>query len=102
MRIVYNISAMKQLLLENSVWQESSKTWQSKNLISFNKSPVIVVGDGISAADCVMHCLKNNIPVLQLISRNEKQLRSKNQINFIKILKKFRCNDFSTSFFYLP
>ena len=77
-RMVYNVSDMKQLLLTDSDRQEKElmeNFFQEKDLSPKNP-PVIVVGDGISAADCVLHCLKNDIPVLQLIRRNEKQLRS--------------------------
>uniref|UniRef100_A0A914WUV0 FAD/NAD(P)-binding domain-containing protein n=1 Tax=Plectus sambesii TaxID=2011161 RepID=A0A914WUV0_9BILA len=38
--------------------------------------PVLVVGDGITAADSVLHCLANNIPVIHLFRRSQKEIKS--------------------------
>uniref|UniRef100_A0A914ME07 L-ornithine N(5)-monooxygenase n=1 Tax=Meloidogyne incognita TaxID=6306 RepID=A0A914ME07_MELIC len=50
-----------------------------KNCISNNSSknhPVIIVGDGISAADAVICALERNCQVLHLIRRNDRQLKN--------------------------
>lgn len=50
-----------------------------KNCISNTKSknhPVIIVGDGISAADAVICALERNCQVLHLIRRNDGQLKN--------------------------
>lgn len=56
-------------------------------------SPVIVVGDGVSSVDCVRHCLERDIPVVHVIRRTLRELRSEflhwnardNLASFLKI-----------------
>ncbi|KAI6177778.1 hypothetical protein M3Y97_00944800 [Aphelenchoides bicaudatus] len=66
--LVYNVRAMKQLLSE----QKDQAKLDPLNA----KRPVIVVGDGISAADAITHCLAEGIQVLHVFRRTEKQLKS--------------------------
>ncbi|VIO87374.1 Uncharacterized protein BM_BM3709 [Brugia malayi] len=61
-RIVYNLRDLKRLLI-------------SLTTAKFSKRKVVVVGDGISAADTILHCLNSCIPVLHVIRRSDKQLR---------------------------
>uniref|UniRef100_A0A8R1XVJ6 L-ornithine N(5)-oxygenase n=1 Tax=Onchocerca volvulus TaxID=6282 RepID=A0A8R1XVJ6_ONCVO len=60
-RIVYNLRDLKQLLTQPNT--------------KFSKEKVVVVGDGVSAADSILHCLASCIPVLHVIRRSDKQLR---------------------------
>ncbi|MCP9265820.1 Protein F30B5.4 [Dirofilaria immitis] len=61
-RIVYNLRDLKQLLTSTT---------------KFSKQKVVVIGDGVSAADSVLYCLASCIPVLHVIRRSDKQLRCK-------------------------
>jgi cation diffusion facilitator CzcD-associated flavoprotein CzcO len=70
--LVYNVRAMKQLLCEQ---EELDKAHLEQQLYGENR-PVIVVGDGISAADAITHCLNQGIEVLHVFRRTEKQLKS--------------------------
>lgn len=63
-RIVYNLRDLKRLL-------------NSPTTAKFSKGKVVVVGDGVSAADSILHCLTSCIPVLHVIRRSDKQLRCK-------------------------
>jgi thioredoxin reductase len=62
-KIVYDIAAMKKSLLQNA---DSVKT----------NSPVVVIGDGISAADAIIQCLKSKHNVLHVMRRSDAQLRT--------------------------
>ncbi|CAG9530879.1 unnamed protein product [Cercopithifilaria johnstoni] len=61
-RIVYNLRDLKRLL-------------SSPTMAKFSKRKVVVVGDGVSAADSILYCLTSCIPVLHVIRRSSKQLR---------------------------
>ncbi|VDN04419.1 unnamed protein product [Thelazia callipaeda] len=61
-RIVYNLRDLKQMLASSATFFPL-------------KRKVIVVGDGISAADSVLHCLNSNISVLHVIRRVDEQLQ---------------------------
>lgn len=41
------------------------------------KGKIVVVGDGISAADAINLCLKNELPVVHVMRRSDAQLRRK-------------------------
>uniref|UniRef100_A0A915MFA9 Uncharacterized protein n=1 Tax=Meloidogyne javanica TaxID=6303 RepID=A0A915MFA9_MELJA len=58
--IVYDLNSLKNCISNNSL----------KN------HPVIIVGDGISAADAVICALERNCQVLHLIRRNDRQLKN--------------------------
>ncbi|KAI1715586.1 pyridine nucleotide-disulfide oxidoreductase domain-containing protein [Ditylenchus destructor] len=66
--VVYDVSSMKQLL--DSSGQTGVLDKEQTQL------PVLVIGDGISAADAVLWCLSNSVPVIQIIRRSDKQLRN--------------------------
>uniref|UniRef100_A0A183CYK4 Pyr_redox_2 domain-containing protein n=1 Tax=Gongylonema pulchrum TaxID=637853 RepID=A0A183CYK4_9BILA len=61
-RAAYNVRALKKMLLLTTTTKLS-------------RQKVIVVGDGMSAADAVLHCLSAGIPVLHIIRRSDKHLR---------------------------
>uniref|UniRef100_A0A7E4V9X4 Pyr_redox_2 domain-containing protein n=1 Tax=Panagrellus redivivus TaxID=6233 RepID=A0A7E4V9X4_PANRE len=61
--IVYDVASMKKYL-------HSEQTFMN------NTGRVVVVGDGISAADAITHCLNNNLPVVHVMRRSDAQLRS--------------------------
>ncbi|PAV81128.1 hypothetical protein WR25_22377 [Diploscapter pachys] len=67
--IVYDVPSMKKRLaldtMKGKEYTQGSTT-----------SRVVVVGDGISSADVIRHCLQREIPVLHVIRRNERQLRN--------------------------
>ncbi|PIO57401.1 hypothetical protein TELCIR_21190, partial [Teladorsagia circumcincta] len=63
--IVYDISSMRSRLMEESTIGASA-----------NDARVVVIGDGISSADAVRLCLEHEIPVLHVMRRTERQLRS--------------------------
>ncbi|KAI6188973.1 hypothetical protein M3Y98_00412100 [Aphelenchoides besseyi] len=69
MNVVYNAREAQQLLHQQD---DLSKACVSDE---HSKSPVIVVGDGISAADAIRHCLSNQVPVVHVFRRTEKQLK---------------------------
>uniref|UniRef100_A0A915E7B1 Uncharacterized protein n=1 Tax=Ditylenchus dipsaci TaxID=166011 RepID=A0A915E7B1_9BILA len=58
-RVVYDVASMKRLLSIPPIYVDE---------------PVPI--SSLCAADAVLHCLANSIPVLHLIRRNEKQIRS--------------------------
>lgn len=62
--ITYNCCEMKQILK----LCPRRKTTKSK--------PVVIVGDGISSSDSVLHCLANNIKVIHVFKRSTHQLKS--------------------------
>lgn len=69
--VVYNVRSMKQLFKrQNELNVDHIENEEGKC------RPVIVVGDGISAADAINHCLEINQPVLHVFRRTEKQLKS--------------------------
>lgn len=63
--VAYDIASMKRLLAKTTLG------CHDENL------PVLVIGDGITAADAVLSCVNSSIPVLQVVRRDDKQLRSK-------------------------
>ncbi|KAI1725041.1 pyridine nucleotide-disulfide oxidoreductase domain-containing protein [Ditylenchus destructor] len=67
--VVYDVSSMKQLLASAA----HTTVVMDKPQVQL---PVLVIGDGISAADAVMWCLSNSVPVIQIIRRSDKQLRN--------------------------
>uniref|UniRef100_A0A914Z7Y7 L-ornithine N(5)-monooxygenase n=1 Tax=Panagrolaimus superbus TaxID=310955 RepID=A0A914Z7Y7_9BILA len=62
--IVYDIAAMKKSLLQ-----------KDNNNIKQNL-PVVVIGDGISAADAIIQCLKSKHNVIHVMRRSDAQLRT--------------------------
>jgi len=60
--VVYDVAHLKRLL-----------QMEEEELPRNNR--IIVVGDGISAADAINFCLKNNLQVLHVMKRGESQLR---------------------------
>ncbi|CAD6196236.1 unnamed protein product [Caenorhabditis auriculariae] len=44
--------------------------------ISSSSKAVVVLGDGISSADVVRHCLEREIPVIHVMRRTDRQLRN--------------------------
>lgn len=62
MRVVYDISGLSAKL----------SSFYPDHLIN---DKVIVIGDGMSAADAVLFCLKANVPVLHVIRRSEQQIK---------------------------
>lgn len=81
--IVYDIAAMKKSLLQ----KDSVK----QNL------PVVVIGDGISAADAIIQCLKSKHNVIHVMRRSDAQLRSMKIFNLLfKIRNIFSDDAFKT------
>jgi hypothetical protein len=66
--IVYDIAAMKKLL------QQKDSKKHDKNVD--DKRPVVVIGDGISAADAIIQCLKSKHSVIHVMRRSDAQLRT--------------------------
>ncbi|CAD5218567.1 unnamed protein product [Bursaphelenchus okinawaensis] len=69
MNLVYTAKEMRQVLHEIS---ENVKDTP----IGLKSRPVLVVGDGISAADSIMSCLKDSIPVVHVFKRSERELKT--------------------------
>lgn len=66
--IVYDIAGLKAHIEQQEV--------PEKEFAGKREQPVIVVGDGISAADAVLHCFAHDIPVVHVFRRSERELRS--------------------------
>lgn len=62
--MVHNLRSLKRLLVLTAATK-------------FSDRKVVVVGDGVSAADTVLHCLNAGVSVLHVIRRSDKQLRRK-------------------------
>ncbi|KAI6233809.1 hypothetical protein M3Y99_00872200 [Aphelenchoides fujianensis] len=69
MNVLYSIREMQQLLQQQD---DLNKAHVDEQHV---RNPVVIVGDGISAADAIMHCLANGVPVVHVFRRNEKQLK---------------------------
>ncbi|CAD5225064.1 unnamed protein product [Bursaphelenchus xylophilus] len=69
MNLVYTAKEMRQVLHEID---ENS----FNNELDLSNRPVLVVGDGISAADSIMSCLKMGIPVIHVFRRSERELKN--------------------------
>ncbi|KAK5977081.1 Pregnancy-induced growth inhibitor [Trichostrongylus colubriformis] len=63
--IVYDILSMRSHLMQDCTLGTSA-----------NDARVVVIGDGISSADAVRLCLEQEIPVLHVMRRTERQLRN--------------------------
>ena len=74
--IHYTINDMKRSLLM-SCDDDSSDISTTSFLHSSLSNPVLVVGDGLSAADAVIYCLLKNIPVIHCFKRSPKEIRRK-------------------------
>uniref|UniRef100_A0AC34Q2P1 Uncharacterized protein n=1 Tax=Panagrolaimus sp. JU765 TaxID=591449 RepID=A0AC34Q2P1_9BILA len=59
--VVYDVAQLKKVLHTEDPFGKHEK--------------IIVIGDGISAADAVNMCLKNELPVLQVMRRTDQQLK---------------------------
>uniref|UniRef100_A0A914I8K3 Uncharacterized protein n=1 Tax=Globodera rostochiensis TaxID=31243 RepID=A0A914I8K3_GLORO len=76
-RIVYSLSSLKQLLeTDDDATTTATRTTTMAEAQVSADCPVVVVGDGISAADAVLHCLSNEQPVLHVVRRTERELRN--------------------------
>jgi hypothetical protein len=71
--IVYDVKQLKSLLSTSDGGYHPSTSYAQH---SAENRGVVVVGDGISAADAVIHCLSEGIPVCHVFRRTEKQLRT--------------------------
>uniref|UniRef100_A0A1I7TB67 L-ornithine N(5)-oxygenase n=1 Tax=Caenorhabditis tropicalis TaxID=1561998 RepID=A0A1I7TB67_9PELO len=71
--IVYDVRTLKERLdsTKKTVIDEEYDTPSTST-----SAPVIVVGDGVSSVDCVRHCLERDIPVVHVIRRTLRELRS--------------------------
>ncbi|KAH7729519.1 pregnancy-induced growth inhibitor [Aphelenchoides avenae] len=65
--VVYDVASLKSRIAQEQA--EASDQYKEAS------QPVVVVGDGISAADAVNVCLSNDIPVVHVFRRAEKELR---------------------------
>lgn len=68
-RVVHDLQPLKQAILNDIACNVNDA-----DAICSTK-PVIVVGDGITAADSVLHCLASNIPVVHLFRRSQKEIK---------------------------